>query len=132
VYSAWAGVRGNRRESDGAPFRLGAVDCGLARTSQCRVRGAGRDGSAGVDVLRRGHWRPCHQHAHDQTDRDAVLKALRRRAASTAEEHHPTGGLGGAVAELAAVEHPPACAWSECRTCSRWWDLPWRCARSTA
>ena len=40
-------------------------------------------------------------------DRDAVLTAAAEtRGIVTAEEHHLTGGLGGAVAELLAVEHP--------------------------
>ena len=40
-------------------------------------------------------------------DRDAVLKAAAEtRGIVTAEEHHLTGGLGGLVAELLAVERP--------------------------
>ncbi|MDP8924558.1 MAG: transketolase family protein [Chloroflexota bacterium] len=40
-------------------------------------------------------------------DRDAILKAASEtRGIVTAEEHHLTGGLGGAVAELLAVEQP--------------------------
>ena len=40
-------------------------------------------------------------------DRDAVLAAAAEtRGIVTAEEHHLTGGLGGMVAELLAVEHP--------------------------
>ena len=40
-------------------------------------------------------------------DRDAVLAAASAtRGIVTAEEHHLTGGLGGLVAELLAVEHP--------------------------
>ena len=40
-------------------------------------------------------------------DRDAVLKAAAEtRGIVTAEEHHLTGGLGGLVAEVLAVERP--------------------------
>ncbi len=40
-------------------------------------------------------------------DRDAVLKAAAEtRGIVTAEEHHLVGGLGGAVADLLAVERP--------------------------
>ncbi len=40
-------------------------------------------------------------------DREAILHAAAEtRGIVTAEEHHLTGGLGGAVAELLAVEHP--------------------------
>jgi transketolase len=40
-------------------------------------------------------------------DREAILKAASEtRGIVTAEEHHLTGGLGGAVAELLAVERP--------------------------
>lgn len=40
-------------------------------------------------------------------DRDAVLRAAAEtRGIVTAEEHHLTGGLGGLVAELLAVEQP--------------------------
>ena len=40
-------------------------------------------------------------------DRDAILKAAAETGGIvTAEEHHLTGGLGGAVAEILSVEHP--------------------------
>ena len=40
-------------------------------------------------------------------DRDAILKAASEtRGIVTAEEHHLTGGLGGAAAELLSVEQP--------------------------
>ena len=38
--------------------------------------------------------------------RRADARPTRRAASCTAEEHHVTGGLGGAVAELLAVERP--------------------------
>jgi len=51
--------------------------------------------------------RVINMHAITPFDRDAVLKAAAEtRGIVTAEEHHLTGGLGGAVAELLAVEHP--------------------------
>ncbi len=46
-------------------------------------------------------------HTIKPLDRDAVLAAAAEtRGIVTAEEHHLTGGLGGAVAELLAVERP--------------------------
>ena len=39
-------------------------------------------------------------------DEDAILAAAETRGIVTAEEHHLTGGLGGAVAELLAVTRP--------------------------
>ena len=35
-----------------------------------------------------------------------ALAAAETRGIATTEEHHVTGGLGGAVAELVAAEHP--------------------------
>ena len=46
-------------------------------------------------------------HTIKPLDRDAILAAAAEtRGIVTAEEHHLTGGLGGAVAELLAVERP--------------------------
>ena len=46
-------------------------------------------------------------HTIKPLDREAILQAAAEtRGIVTAEEHHLTGGLGGAVAELLAVEHP--------------------------
>ena len=54
---------------------------------------------AGVRVL--------NMHTIKPLDRDAVLAAAAEtRGIVTAEEHHLAGGLGGAVAELLAQEHP--------------------------
>ena len=40
-------------------------------------------------------------------DREAILRAAAEtRGIVTAEEHHPAGGLGEAVAGLLALEHP--------------------------
>jgi transketolase len=51
--------------------------------------------------------RVVNMHTIKPLDRDAILKAAAEtRGIVTAEEHHLTGGLGGAVAELLAVEHP--------------------------
>jgi transketolase len=51
--------------------------------------------------------RVLNMHTIKPLDRDAVLAAAAEtRGIVTAEEHHLTGGLGGAVAELLAVEHP--------------------------
>lgn len=51
--------------------------------------------------------RVLNMHTVKPLDRDAVLAAAAEtRGIVTAEEHHLAGGLGGAVAELLAVEHP--------------------------
>lgn len=51
--------------------------------------------------------RVINMHTIKPFDRDAVLKAAAEtRRIVTAEEHHLSGGLGGAVAELLALEHP--------------------------
>ncbi len=51
--------------------------------------------------------RVLNMHTIKPLDQDAVLTAaVETRGIVTAEEHHVTGGLGGAVAELLAREHP--------------------------
>ncbi len=51
--------------------------------------------------------RVINMHTIKPLDRDAILAAASEtRGIVTAEEHHLTGGLGGAVAELLAVERP--------------------------
>ncbi len=51
--------------------------------------------------------RVLNMHTIKPFDRDAVLKAAAEtRGIVTAEEHHLVGGLGGAVADLLAVEQP--------------------------
>ena len=51
--------------------------------------------------------RVLNMHTIKPLDRDAILKAATEtRGIVTAEEHHLTGGLGGAVAELLALERP--------------------------
>jgi transketolase len=53
------------------------------------------------------HARVLNMSSIKPFDRDAVLEAaVATRGIVTAEEHHLTGGLGGLVAELLAVEHP--------------------------
>ncbi|MFN0313709.1 MAG: transketolase family protein [Burkholderiales bacterium] len=61
------------------------------------------------DELRKDgiHVRVLNMHTIKPLDRDAILAAAAEtRGIVTAEEHHLTGGLGGAVAELLSVEHP--------------------------
>jgi transketolase len=51
--------------------------------------------------------RVLNMHTVKPLDRDAILAAAAEtRGIVTAEEHHLTGGLGGAVAELLALERP--------------------------
>jgi transketolase len=51
--------------------------------------------------------RVLNMHTIKPLDRHAILRAAAEtRGIVTAEEHHLTGGLGGAVAELLAEEHP--------------------------
>jgi len=51
--------------------------------------------------------RVINLHTIKPLDRDTILKAAAEtRRIVTAEEHHLTGGLGGAVAELLALEQP--------------------------
>ncbi len=58
-------------------------------------------GGEGIDV-----W-VINMHTVKPLDRDAVLSAaMETGGIVTAEEHHLTGGLGGAVAELLAEEQP--------------------------
>jgi transketolase len=55
----------------------------------------------GIDV------RVLNMHTIKPLDRDAVLRAAEEtRGIVTAEEHRYAGGLGGAIAELLAVENP--------------------------
>ncbi|MBK8018061.1 MAG: hypothetical protein IPK20_15900 [Betaproteobacteria bacterium] len=53
------------------------------------------------------HARVVNMHTIKPLDREAILKAAEEtRGIVTAEEHHLCGGLGGAVAELLALERP--------------------------
>jgi transketolase len=94
-----------------APFRLGhatqlragndvtVIACGCM--VEMAVRASQTLDSKGIGV------RVLNMHTIKPLDRDAILTAAAEtRGIVTAEEHHLTGGLGGAVAELLAVEHP--------------------------
>lgn len=94
-----------------APFRLGkaaqlrpgkdlaVLACGAMVELAVRASDALKSEGVGVRVLNMSSIKPF--------DRDAVLAAAAEtRGIVTAEEHHLTGGLGGMVAELLAVELP--------------------------
>ncbi len=94
-----------------APFRLGravelrpgkdvaVIACGALVEMAVRASDVLRQAGIGARVL--------NMHTIKPFDRNAVLKAAAEtRGIVTAEEHHLTGGLGGAVAELLAVAHP--------------------------
>jgi transketolase len=94
-----------------APFRLGqatllrpgndvtVIACGCMVEMAVRASQHLEGEGIGVRVL--------NMHTIKPLDRDAILQAAAEtRGIVTAEEHHLTGGLGGAVAELLAVEHP--------------------------
>lgn len=94
-----------------APFRLGKastlrtgddvtiIACGAMVELAARASDTLRQGGISARVL--------NMHTIKPLDRDAILTAAAEtRGIVTAEEHHLAGGLGGAVAELLAVEHP--------------------------
>jgi transketolase len=94
-----------------APFRLGratqlrvgndvtVIACGCMVEMAVRASQALAKEGIGVRVLNMPTIKPL--------DREAILQAAAETGGIvTAEEHHLTGGLGGAVAELLAVEHP--------------------------
>ena len=78
---------------------IAVIACGALVEMALRASDVlGREG-IGVRVI--------NMHTIKPLDRDAILAAAAEtRGIVTAEEHHLTGGLGGAVAELLAVEHP--------------------------
>jgi len=93
------------------PFRLGqavqlrpgkdvaVIACGALVHLAVRASDALKQEGIGARVI--------NMHTIKPLDRDAILAAAAEtRAIVTAEEHHLTGGLGGAVAELLAVENP--------------------------
>lgn len=93
------------------PFRLGRavqlragqdvaiIACGALVEPAVRASDALRREGIGARVL--------NMHTIKPLDRDAILTAAAEtRGIVTAEEHHLTGGLGGAVAEILAVERP--------------------------
>lgn len=94
-----------------APFRLGKASllrggkdvavlaCGALVDMAVKASDALKKEGIGARVLNMSSIKPF--------DRDAVLAAAAEtRGIVTAEEHHLTGGLGGLVAELLAVERP--------------------------
>jgi transketolase len=94
-----------------APFRLGkavqlrdgndvaVIACGALVDMAVRASDLLKKEGIGVRVL--------NMHTIKPLDSDAILSAAAgTRGIVTAEEHHLAGGLGGAVAELLAVEHP--------------------------
>ena len=93
-----------------AAFRLGRavelrpgndvaiIACGALVEMAVRASDALKKEGVGARVL--------NMHTLKPFDRDAVLAAAQTRGIVTAEEHRLAGGLGGAVAELLAVEHP--------------------------
>ena len=94
-----------------APFRLGRattlrqgndvaiIACGVLVDMALRASDALR--AEGI------HARVLNVHTIKPFDREAVLAAAAETGAVvTAEEHHLVGGLGGAVADLLAQEHP--------------------------
>jgi transketolase len=93
------------------PFRLGKaaqlrpgddiaiVACGSLVELAVRASAALATEGIGARVI--------NMHTIKPLDRDAILRAAAEtKGIVTAEEHHLTGGLGGAVAELLALEHP--------------------------
>lgn len=95
----------------GAPFLLGKatqlregndlaiIACGALVDMAVRAADALRQEGMQVRVL--------NMHTIKPLDREAILKAAAEtRGIVTAEEHHLTGGLGGAVAEVLAEERP--------------------------
>ena len=94
-----------------AAFRLGravqlrpgkdvaVIACGALVDLAVRASDLLKKEGIGVRVL--------NMHTIKPLDRDAILTAAAEtHGIVTAEEHHLAGGLGGAVAELLAVEHP--------------------------
>jgi transketolase len=94
-----------------APFRLGratqlraghdvtVIACGCMVEMAVRASYTLESKGIGVRVL--------NMHTIKPLDREAILQAAAEtHGIVTAEEHHLTGGLGGAVAELLAVEYP--------------------------
>ena len=97
----------------GAPFSLGKARC-LAEGSDVAVIACGALAALAVDaataLAEQGvGCRVLNMSTIKPLDEDAILAAAEEtRGIVTAEEHHLTGGLGGAVAELLAVPPPHA------------------------
>jgi len=78
---------------------IAVIACGALVEMALRASDTLKAQGIGVRVL--------NMHTIKPLDRDAILTAAAQtRGIVTAEEHHLTGGLGGAVAELLAVERP--------------------------
>jgi len=78
---------------------IAIIACGALVEMALRASDALRGQGIGARVI--------NMHTIKPFDRDAVLKAAAEtRRIVTAEEHHLSGGLGGAVAELLALEQP--------------------------
>jgi transketolase len=94
-----------------APFRLGKATL-LRQGNDLAIIACGAMVDMAVKasdtLMKQGiNVRVLNMHTIKPFDRDAVLAAAAEtRGIVTAEEHHLTGGLGGAVAELLAVERP--------------------------
>lgn len=94
-----------------AAFRVGEAEC-LREGNDIAVIACGcmvaEALAAAEDLAGQGAGvRVLNMHTIKPLDRDAILAAAAEtRGIVTAEEHHLAGGLGGAVAELLAQEHP--------------------------
>ena len=78
---------------------VAVIACGALVDMALKAADALKKEGIGVRVL--------NMHTIKPLDRDAILAAAAEtRGIVTAEEHHLAGGLGGAVAELLAVERP--------------------------
>jgi transketolase len=78
---------------------VSVIACGALVEPSLRAADALKQEGIGVRVL--------NMHTIKPLDREAILAAAHETGGIvTAEEHHLTGGLGGAVAELLAVERP--------------------------
>jgi transketolase len=112
VYVRLGGRAGEPAVTDpAAPFAIGTsvelrsgndvavIACGCM--VEMAVRAAATLAGEGIGA------RVIDMHTIKPLDRDAVLKAAgETRGIVSAEEHHLTGGLGGAIAELLAVNQP--------------------------
>jgi transketolase len=78
---------------------LAIIACGALVHPAAKASDTLREQGINVRVINMSSIKPL--------DRDAILAAAAQtRGIVTAEEHHLTGGLGGAVAELLALERP--------------------------
>ncbi len=95
-----------------APFHLGRAEqlrpgndvCVIACGALVHMALQAADRLLGEGV----HVRVLNMHTIKPLDNDAILAAAETRGIVTAEEHHLSGGLGGAVAELLSTQRPTA------------------------